>query len=64
MTKNNYFLKVTIYNYRSAIVESDEDLTKYDSDQIEELNLANLDVLRLQRNDKEQYNGKCKCNWK
>jgi hypothetical protein len=37
MTKSNYFLKVTIYNYRSAIVKSEDDLSKYDSDQLEEL---------------------------
>jgi predicted RNA-binding Zn-ribbon protein involved in translation (DUF1610 family) len=49
MTKNNYFLKVTIYNYRSAIVESDEDLTKYDSDQIEEL------VNELDENDEIEW---------
>jgi len=49
MTKSNYFLKVTIYNYRSAIVECDDDLSKLDSDQLEEL------VNELDENDEIEW---------
>jgi DNA-directed RNA polymerase subunit RPC12/RpoP len=49
MTKSNYFLKVTIYNYRSAIMECDDDLSKLDSDQLEEL------VNELDENDEIEW---------
>jgi predicted RNA-binding Zn-ribbon protein involved in translation (DUF1610 family) len=36
MTKSNFYLYVTIYNYRNTIVDSEVDLENYDSDELEE----------------------------
>lgn len=49
MTKENYYLYVTIYNYRHAIVESEEVLDDYDSDGLEEL------LSELEENDELEW---------
>ncbi len=49
MTKSNFYLNVSFYNYRSAIVKSDEDLRNYDTDQLEEL------VSELDENDEIEW---------
>jgi predicted RNA-binding Zn-ribbon protein involved in translation (DUF1610 family) len=50
MTKSKFYLYVTIYNYRNTIVDSEDNLESYNSDELEEY-LSELD-----ENDEIEWN--------